>query len=285
MTREAVKPVDENKIYFVDTKRIWELHSPTGIKVFGVSRFRAGDILWVRETWAKRKNGDYCYKANGEKQTDVDYWTYLKWKSPIFMPREASRITLEVKGVRIERVQDISEEDAQAEGAKQWFINWLDRSYSNPYWFYNDPSDRYWCEKHIEKALKQFKKDIISGKIETDFNPHDPDDREAIEDIGYMIGEPEKSSPIFCQTCGAPLMFSADLSIMDDDFEEDFEGGLIDASAPMFESLMCNYEEELFSRPNIYRGLFRSLWDRLNAKCGYSWESNPYVFVYEFMRV
>jgi hypothetical protein len=79
-------------------------------------------------------------------------------------------------------------------------------------------------------------------------------------------------------------MFSADFSNMDDDFEECFDGGIIDADIPTLESLMCNYEEELFSRPNIHRLLFRSLWDTLNAKRGYSWESNPYVFVYEFMR-
>lgn len=75
-----------------------------------------GNILWVRETWnIQRNNADpmedfYCYKADNPN--------YLpKWKPSIFMPKEACRIRLLITDVRVERVQDISEEDAKAEGA------------------------------------------------------------------------------------------------------------------------------------------------------------------------
>jgi hypothetical protein len=76
-----------------------------------------GDRLWVRETWQQgQRNGSdlvLFYKASHEKEVDED----IKWKPSIFMPRWASRITLEITGVRVERLQEIKEKDAKAEGS------------------------------------------------------------------------------------------------------------------------------------------------------------------------
>lgn len=82
-----------------------------------------GDRLWVRETWAAPHSDDarpprsiHCdwmqihYAATEERGG-------LLWRPSIHMPRWASRITLEIIGVRVERLQDISEDDAKAEGA------------------------------------------------------------------------------------------------------------------------------------------------------------------------
>jgi hypothetical protein len=74
----------------------------------------AGDRLWVRETWCYASAKDVkkaLYRADWPPH---DYGP--KWRPSIHMPRWASRITLEVVSVRVERVQDISEEDARAEG-------------------------------------------------------------------------------------------------------------------------------------------------------------------------
>jgi len=72
-------------------------------------RFMPKDLLWVRETWANSTNDrGPIYRADGE--------SIIRWKSPIHMPRRLSRITLRVTNVRVQRVQEISGEDAVAEG-------------------------------------------------------------------------------------------------------------------------------------------------------------------------
>ena len=72
-----------------------------------------GDVLWVREAWAKEGECDLQYKAGPHIGDDA---LGVTWKSPIFMPRWASRLTLRITGVRVERLRDISEDDAMAEG-------------------------------------------------------------------------------------------------------------------------------------------------------------------------
>lgn len=78
------------------------------------AKYQVGDILWVRETWSpgsieNSKHTGYRYKADDENFN-------VKWKPSIFMPRGAARIFLYVTNVRAERLQDISETDAIAEG-------------------------------------------------------------------------------------------------------------------------------------------------------------------------
>jgi hypothetical protein len=75
-----------------------------------------GDRLWVRETWAAC-GSDVRFRADQRHPDDYPGANFQPWRSPIHMPRWASRITLEVTGVRVERLQDISEADAMAEGA------------------------------------------------------------------------------------------------------------------------------------------------------------------------
>lgn len=91
-----------------------------------------GDRLWVRETWAKpfdvpdaKLQGRLTYRSDfrespvlGTVRSDGAMADRVKWKPSIHMPRWASRITLEITGVRVERLQDISEQDAIAEGVQ-----------------------------------------------------------------------------------------------------------------------------------------------------------------------
>lgn len=83
-------------------------------------KYDVGDILWVRETWAKIDElpfDNYVYRTNyGTTEDDSFPPSMFKWKPSIFMPREAARIFLKVTNVSVERLQDINEEDALKEG-------------------------------------------------------------------------------------------------------------------------------------------------------------------------
>jgi hypothetical protein len=91
-----------------------------------------GDRLWVRETFADLRGTGIEHRPNpsgpikryafaadhppGSHGDEARKEFGVKWKPSIHMPRAASRITLEITGVRVERLQDISEADAIAEG-------------------------------------------------------------------------------------------------------------------------------------------------------------------------
>ncbi len=84
------------------------------------SKYQPGDILYVRETFRKLvdcKTGDfhsYDYKADMPEKFHRLF--PYKWQSSLFMPKDAARIFLQVTDVRAERLQDITEADAIAEG-------------------------------------------------------------------------------------------------------------------------------------------------------------------------
>ncbi|WP_417237247.1 MULTISPECIES: hypothetical protein [Flavobacteriaceae] len=74
-----------------------------------------GDILWVRESFCFFLDG-ICYKADHHKNMKA-----LKWKPSIHMPKKACRIFLKITDIRVERIQDITEEDALSEGVEFYF--------------------------------------------------------------------------------------------------------------------------------------------------------------------
>lgn len=83
---------------------------------------KPGDRLWVRETFCldhmDTTNPEHViYRADDNR--GVEDLCEAVWKPSIFMPRWASRITLEIVSLRVERLCDISEEDAKAEGVEE----------------------------------------------------------------------------------------------------------------------------------------------------------------------
>lgn len=127
----------------------------------GVAGAAVGDRLWVRETWRPLQgfsNWDLkiLYDADGTQShfLDGDYDSDWNWPkaaangnvSPLFMPRWASRLTLVVTDVRVERLQAISEEDAIDEGILDCEDDGWGICYSGTHWTYPVPVNemRHW---------------------------------------------------------------------------------------------------------------------------------------------
>lgn len=93
------------------------------------SKFVVGRRLWVREAFI-HEPADYCWEASVSIPSRPSHTTYRAdcdgdtrgagWKPSIHMPRNLSRIDLEITSVRVERLQDISESDAIDEGSFSW---------------------------------------------------------------------------------------------------------------------------------------------------------------------
>jgi hypothetical protein len=121
MTRRTVKPQPQS-IDFYENRNVWYPE---------VSKcpYQVGDVLWVRENYYTASNWDH-WKPSMLKSVNVEVFYVVdspnydiprplsrgKIRPCIFLPKEYSRIFLKIKFIRIERLQDISAEDAIAEG-------------------------------------------------------------------------------------------------------------------------------------------------------------------------
>lgn len=114
---------------------IWNRTTGTCI----AARYQIGDRLWVRETWCPVNDTEFGgkkwidYRATPSDSAshpagwdnEPDHPDALKWRSPIHCPRTASRLTLLVTAVKIERLYDISDDDIRAEGVTETDTSWL----------------------------------------------------------------------------------------------------------------------------------------------------------------
>mgnify|MGYP001370117301 CR=1 FL=1 len=163
-------------------------------------RYQPGDILWVRETWLKADDG-YCYKVDIEvpsESEDLRKAYGYKWRPSIFMPREAARIFLRVKYVRVERLQEITTEDICKEGV--------------------------WIEP----------------------------------------------PPIVKNGVQIPPDFEKRTEAQKDEYFKDAARATYIGQCKHISALHREWEK---------------LWDNLNAKRGYGWDVNPWVWVYEFEKI
>lgn len=132
-TRRVIKPQPphwEWNHYKWDDRCVNVAHPDIAEEYYVICPFgKPRDRLWVRETWAhddpdckdiKCGNRDHIWwKANENKIVADSFAGSARWRSPIFMPRWASRITLKIINIRADRLQKITPADVLAEGIKQ----------------------------------------------------------------------------------------------------------------------------------------------------------------------
>ena len=137
--------------YFIDGngRLNQKFYIPGGYSSHAVCPYgKVGDVLWVRETFQSilvgGENGmesAFIYKADDDCYKDtIEDWG--GWKPSIFMPKSACRIFLKITDIKVERLQDISEDDAIKEGVllhergKHW-LNYLDQKHGLTQFIYN----------------------------------------------------------------------------------------------------------------------------------------------------
>lgn len=120
VTRRVVKPKYTNTEIILKNGKAFETAGTLATTVEIKPPYQVGDILYVRETWAELETvyGHlyYAYKADDDTLHHSIGGNFTHWCPSIHMPKEAARIFLRVTGVRVERLQDITEEQAKAEG-------------------------------------------------------------------------------------------------------------------------------------------------------------------------
>ena len=169
-TRRVIKPQPSDDI--VRVNGYWFDHA-RGVSGKEITRFMAGDRLWVRETWQDVAEGyltiyraDYpaCVPPRFENVPALDELN-TPWRPSIFMPRKASRLTLVVTDVRVERLQSISEVDAEAEGIE--FCSDLDPLGNCKWRHYTKPNTGIWPPSASYETLWN----SINGAGAWDANP------------------------------------------------------------------------------------------------------------------
>lgn len=131
--------------------------------------YQIGDILWVRETWQQASNSNdldqaiegterYLYRADNPQPFNLwidtntgKHKDKMPWRPSIFMPFEAARIFLMVTSVHIEKLQDITGEQAINEGVHPWGLK-------------NEKRLNQWC-----KYTKMINPDAKEGSMKGEF--------------------------------------------------------------------------------------------------------------------
>lgn len=221
ITRRIVNPQpitdeDSGSVFDGKYRKQYSIHDWRDRFIDDWSRWMPEDILWVRESFWEWDNssqgGGYAFKADfierygaWEKDTPHkfhDVERVEKWKPSIHMPKEASRIWLQVADIKIERLHDISEEDAKKEGVElhksgKSYLNYQDQESHVTQFIYN-------C--HSAKDSFKTLWTIIHGFRDEPYAWFQDPWVWVIEfKILSTTGKPAEEDPTVCDKCGHPF--------------------------------------------------------------------------------
>lgn len=254
---------------------------------------RIGHMLWVKENFqilSRRGGGQtvakVSYVADGiigyaeipPSQLDTPTASVRpKINIPRFMPRWASRLSLEVKRVRVQRVQDTTPADVDAEGVSAKLVESLIEARAQrlrvepEHWIYGADQAPSYCPECCRKEVRLLQREDPKG------------------DYGVDGGwGSEGDGPALCEKCGVWL----DTAYTDEACTSElahFETCGFDIAGKDDCYSLCNIlDSQIWGKgplaDRIKRLGMNVLWDSINAARGYSWKSNPWVWTVDFMR-
>jgi len=215
-------------------------------------RYKVGETLYLKEPYYPLRPQVIKYKydnnfvpparngvclTTGRKISGMDGWHYKRT-----MPEKHARYFIEITGVKVERLQGISDEDCLREGIFYDIVE-------SDYFHYHDCENRFYCADCEEKGRERLVKEVLEDRERFCFDNEDDEDWIRDELSGYSC-EACDGEPKACDICG-----------------KDLSGYRYDDNSKCFYSPQQAYA---------------ALTDK--TKRG-TWDSNPYVWVYEFKLV
>ena len=251
------------------TRRVLKDNAPLGdweetAKHF---QYKIGEVVAIAQRYK-----DVFPDADFEMADECTFLTESRgWNNKLFVRAEKMPHHIEITDVRVERLQEISDEDCIREGA-EFFLREIcrkgaeryEKNASELYWISGGDYDQSipYCEKCAEKEVKNLNRNI------------DEDSDEYSVCGGCSEGE---EHPVYCDKCGKNLLFSfcGDIENELDNLELDNDGDLF----LLNQVLSCEEDAEIVIR-HFARQSFASLIDKVNGEG--TWEQNPWVVVYGF---